>query len=272
MPAISRSRLGLARATKATAGTLRNTGSIDVFGGPAAARLTVKGNAGNSGQFNIDHTNFSSIGILGGAVLTVGATLANSGDLEIGNAGLARATKVTAAELVNTGDIGLTGGTARATLDVAAAAPATLSGGYFLAGNALLRYAGGAITALGSGAELALGGARARIAVGAETGRNSALSGLADNAGTLVLAGGATLATTAGLNNIGTIAIGGRRGGLLTVGGTLRNSGDLVIGSTSLARAATVTAAGLVSTGVWSTWRAGRRGRCSMSPRRRRRR
>ena len=63
---------------------------------------------------------------------------------------------MTAAGLANTGTINLTGGTAAATLDITTAAPATLTGNFNLAGDALLEFASGGITALGTGTDLTL--------------------------------------------------------------------------------------------------------------------
>ncbi len=179
--------------------------------------------------------------------------MTNGGNLTIGNGGLTRATTATVAKLANTGTIDLTGAAAvQAALKVGAAAPATLTGSFDLVGNALLQYASGAITAIGLGAGLSLDGAKARVALAAAPGSNSALTKLAANAGTFTLADGASLTTLAGIafNNTGTTRIdtsfsGG--GSSLAIGGALKNNGTLQIGAGGLTAAVTVTAASLAN-------------------------
>jgi hypothetical protein len=253
---LSIGRVDLAAATAVTVAKLVNSGTVDLIGGTAPASLTVKGNVVNSSQFNLDLVAGG-----GGAVLTIGGTLINGNELNIGHTHLTRATTVTTARLVNKGEINLFGGTPRATISVAAAAPATLTGSCFIAGNALLRYASGAIRAIGAGASLSLIGAKARVALAGKTGSSSALAKLAGNAGSLVLADGASVKTTGAFDNTGKVDVDGFLGGLLTkggdvplrggsslrIGGTLTNSGRLLIGSTSVGssniEAATVVAA-----------------------------
>ena len=93
----------------------------------------------------------------GGSRLTIGGTLTNSGSFDIGSTSLTKATTVTAAGLASTGTINLNGGTtATATLDITGAAPTTLSGTYYLSGDALLEFGSGGVTAIGSGAGLTL--------------------------------------------------------------------------------------------------------------------
>jgi hypothetical protein len=89
----------------------------------------------NSGMIQVDN-DFFGTGDAGGSSLTVGGTLTNRGDLDIGNSGLTTAATVTATALSNAaiGTVDLTGGTAQATLDIAGAAPATLTGFFFLQG------------------------------------------------------------------------------------------------------------------------------------------
>ena len=168
----------------------------------------------------------------GGSTLTIGGTLTNNGTLDIGNTSLTKATTVTAAGLANTGTINLTGGTtAAATLDITGAAPATLDGTYSLSGDALLEFGSGGMTAIGSGASLTLNGAKALVALSSALTTDSALTGLASNAGTLVLENGPALTTTVGLNNTGHLDVdvnyGGSGGSSLTIGGTLTNKNYL---------------------------------------------
>ena len=143
---------------------------------------------------------------------------------------------MTAADLAGTGAINLMGGaTAAATLGVTGAAPTTLNARYYLSGNALLEFGSGGVTAIGSGAGLTLSGAKARVARSSGLATDSALTGLAANAGTLVLENGAALATTVGLDNTNAIYVdsyyGSSTGGSsLTIGGTLTNEAGLYIG------------------------------------------
>jgi len=120
-------------------------------------------------------------------------------------------------------------------------------------------FKSGAITAIGSGGNLQLDGAQARVSIGAGT-TNSALSALAVNYGALGLqgdtsngAGGSTITTTAGLTNYGTIDLDtndGEGGSALRIGGALINLGVMHIGCNLLGAATTVTATGLASSGT----------------------
>ncbi len=243
----------LTKATTVTAAAASNSGSIELSSGTAAAALKVTGAFGNTDFVEID----TGFGGGGGSSLTIGGTLTNSATFEIGNTSLAKATTVTAAGLSNTGMVDLTGSASvPATLDIAAAAPATLGGSFSLAGDALLEFKSGAITALGSGAELSLNGAKALVALSTALTSDSALTGLASNAGTLVLENGAALTTTVGLTNSGSVDVDevGSGGSSLTIGGTLTNNSfdSIDIGNTSLAKATTVTAAALTNSGFIS--------------------
>ncbi|HEV2097340.1 MAG TPA: hypothetical protein VGR45_00270, partial [Stellaceae bacterium] len=177
----------------------------------------------------------------GGSNVAVTGTLTNSAHIEIGNANLSTATTVSVNGLSNTGEIDLTGSaTVQATLDIVGAAPATLTGQINLAGDALLEYGSGTITAIGSGAQLYLNGSNARIS----------LTTLTSNAGTLRLDGGAVASTTTDLSNSGLVEVDVLAGGSrLTIGGVLNNSGHIEIGNASLASATTVSVNGLSNTG-----------------------
>jgi len=132
-----------------TAAALTNSEQIELTSGAAAATLKVTGAFGNTDFVSID-AGFGG----GSSALTVGGTLTNSGSFDIGNVDLGKALTVTAAGLANTGTISLTGGVATlATLDIAAAAPATLTGSFNLTGDALLEFKSGGITAIGTGAK-----------------------------------------------------------------------------------------------------------------------
>jgi hypothetical protein len=175
----------------------------------------------NSGGLYVDN------GGSGGSSLTIGGTLTNSNYVQIGNYNVA--TTVTAQGLSNTGTINIDGGsTNQAVLDIAAAAPATWTGTLNVSGDGLLEFAGtSGIGAIASGAQINLSAPDAVIAAaGLGTGSDTALTGLASNAGQLQLQYGATLTTTGGLTNSGGLYVdnGGSGGSSLTIGGTLTNS------------------------------------------------
>ncbi len=236
----------LTKATTVTAASIANSGNLELSSGTAAAALKVTGAFGNTDFVEID----TGFGGGGGSSLTIGGTLTNGATFEVGNTSLSKATTVTAAGLANTGTIDLTGGTAAATLDVTAAAPATWTGTADLSGDALLEYKSGGITAIGSGANLTLNGAKALVALSTALTSNSALTGLASNAGTFVLENGAVLTTTVGFTNNATVEIDEftNGGSKLTVGGALTNGSFLDIGNSSLTAATAVTAASLSNT------------------------
>ena len=112
---------------------------------------------------------------------------------------------MTVATLTNAGTIDLTGGSARAALEVTGAAPATLDGNYILQGNALLDLAStsisptGGVTAIAGHASLVLDGAKSWVGLGASTTSNSALTGLTSNAGTLAIQLGSSITTSGAL-------------------------------------------------------------------------
>src|SRR5439155_16315806 len=167
-------------------------------------------------------------------------------------------TTVIAAGLVDTGTINLTGGSAAvATLNVAAAAPAVLSGVVNLGGDALLEFGGTAsIGTIASGATLNIDGTQAFVAAaGVGTASNTGLTGLSSIAGSFLLRHGGSLTTTGALSNSGSLLIdslGGQGGGgsSLTVTGTLTNSNFVDIGTTDMVAPSTVTVQGLANTGT----------------------
>ena len=189
----------------------------------------------------------------GGSNVALTGALGNSGTIEIGNTNLTAATTVAVDGLSNTGTIDLTGSaTVQASLLVEPAAPTTLTGKYFLSGDAELGFETGAVTAIGSGAELSLTGAKARVALGSAPASNSALTQLGSNLGTLNLENGATVATTSDFSNTGTVDIdtnSGAGGSQLTIGGILANISNITIGNASLSAATVVTAADLLDSG-----------------------
>ena len=137
-------------------------------------------------------------------------------------------------------------------MDITGAAPTTLSGTYNLSGNALLEFASGGVTAIGSSASVTLNGPKAVVALSGKTTTDSALTGLTSNAGVLVLEDAPALTTTVGLNNTYYLEVdqpSGTGGSSLTIGGTLTNSYYLYIGNTALTAATTVNAAALSNHG-----------------------
>ena len=241
--------VALGAPTILSASVASNGGEIDLTSGRTVqATLDIAGALSNAGLVQVD-----AVGASGGSRLTIGGTLTNDGviskGLRIGNIELSVPTVVTAAFLSNPGEIDLAGApSVQATLDTAAAAPATLTGIYKLTNDALLEFSTGKITAIGGGAELLLSGAAARVADAAAAGGNSALTGLAANSGVLALEGGANLALTSGFSNGDLLVVDNLGGGgsSLRIGGVLDNSGTVDIGnSSSLSLATTVTAAGL---------------------------
>src|SRR5579871_4485283 len=235
-------------ATTVSAAAVANSGFLDLYSGNAAASLSVTGAFGNSGTVEVDY------GGNGGSTLKIGGTLTNSGYFYIGYTSLTKPTLVTAASLANTGYIELMGGAAAATLDITGVAPTTLGGNVYVLGDALFEFGSGAVTGIASGAALTVDGAQARVALSTTPASNSALTGLASNAGTFDLADGAALATTVGLTNTGAVYVDSyyydqnKGGSKFAIGGTLTNKGDVYIGYYgSNSAATTVSAAALTN-------------------------
>jgi hypothetical protein len=145
------------------------------------------------------------------------------------------------------------GQTSGVTLNITGAAPATLTGGNYLQGNAVLQYGSGSITAIGSGAVLDLNGGRVGLN---GQGGNSALTHLASNAGGLHIAVGGGIITDTDFSNAGVALIGG---GVLALGGALNNSATLQLNG------GTVTAAGVNNTGTLTIGNFGSGGTLSVS-------
>jgi fibronectin-binding autotransporter adhesin len=207
------------------------------------AAVSTTGSLVNNGQVNLD-TNGGD----GGSSLTVGGALTNSGDLSIGNSALSASDKVTAASLDNTGGISLTGsGANQALLDVTGSAgfgaAGVLSGNVRLADDSAIEFASGQITSVTG--QLTLVGNDAFIEDSTALGSNSALTGLADIAGSLNLADGASVSTTGALVNDGSVYF---SGGSLTTG-KLTNSNYFSIGNTTLATSSKVSTGALTNTG-----------------------
>ena len=221
------------------------SGSVTLTIEDVEATLTT-GDITNAGAIDIDNNG------TGGSDLTIGGTLGNTHELQIGDGGISIATTVSAQALSNTGQIDIEGGpTVQAALDIAAAAPTAWTGTLNISGDGLLEFGGtGNIATIASGANINLYGSSAIVAAGGSgTTSDSALTQLAVISGQLQLRDGATLTTAGGLSNSNYLLIdnGGGGGGGLTVGGTLANSADVQIGDNAVA--ATVSAQGLNNTG-----------------------
>src|SRR5580704_661363 len=271
----SQARVSIGSGTTSTAlsGLASNAGTLTMRGdtglGAGGASVTTTTGFANAGILGVDSISFGD----GGSTLTLGGTLTNSGAVSIGNTGLSAAATVTATGLDNSGTLvvqgnAASGATNLATLDITVAAPTTWTGAARVSGDALLEFKSGGITAIGHNAFLELDGAEARVSIGSGT-TSSALTGLASNAGTLLLrgdtgfgAGGSAVTTTTSFTNTGTVSIDGLAfgdgGSTLTLGGTLTNSVSgggnpntlgITIGNTGLSAATTVTAKGLTNNG-----------------------
>jgi hypothetical protein len=188
--------------------------------GADPTNLYVHGNLLNSASLAVDN-NINE----GGSRLEVAGTLTNSGTFQIGSTnGVSSDTRVKVGDLQNTGSISIRGGfdTAdEARLIVNSDAPSVWqNASYLLSGHAVLEYAGGSVTNIGSKATLSLAGAYAQITDVGGT-RDSALAELATNGGTISLAGGARLSVDpASFRNSGSLNI---QYSTLSTGGNFTN-------------------------------------------------
>ena len=161
-----------------------------------------------------------------------------------------------------------------ASLDVTGqAAPAVLVGAVHVDDNALLEFAGGAITTVASTGTLVVNGPSAFVAVSGATASNSALTTLSNNAGSVTLTNGMTLNDTpvggtfinSGSfaidgDNVGVDGLGGgsTAGAEVTIAGNFDNSGTLGVdnynffgeaGGSTLTITGTLTNSGTVQIG-----------------------
>ena len=247
---------GDAQLTSANAGTinsLTNSSDVDLID---SAVLAVSQAVSNSGTLTLDR-NYNE----GGSSLSIGGALTNTGYVDIGNTStLTGATTVTAQGLSNTGTINISssGATPLAKLDVAAIAgfgtAGVLTGAVNLADDSLLEFASGQINSIAANSELTLESSDAFVADAGALTSNSALTGLNNNAGSLYLENGASIATTGALTNTGLIALDAyynQGGSSLSVSGALTNSGTVDIGNSSgLTAPTTLTVQGLSNTGT----------------------
>ncbi len=183
----------------------------------------------------------------GGSSLTLGGSLTNSGNMQIGNFYLTTPTSVKVTGTFNgTGAVQVDGGNtagANALLNITGAAPGTLTGNYGLnayGGSAAVEWGSGGITQIGDGVsnsgDVLANGTGAYLEIGA-TNSNSALKGLTTIAsnGELQLESGVAVTTTGALTVAGGGALyvdaNGIGGSSLTLGGSLTNSGNMAIGN-----------------------------------------
>jgi hypothetical protein len=208
----------------------------------------------NTGSLYIDSNGYGE----GGSTLTVGGTLTNSGTINLGNGGLSAADKISAAGLASTGVINMTGNASTQALFTVSAAAGTgtageITGQVNLAGDASLTFASGQISTIASGAQLSLNGSVSVVQDSGVTG-NSALKGLASNAGNLYVLNGASVTTTGALSNTSLVNIDatgyGEGGSTLAVGGALTNSGTVDLGNGGLSAADDLSTTALANTGV----------------------
>jgi hypothetical protein len=184
---------------------------VDAGASSVAGAVSVDAGAGAGSFIGPDYLTVDGFSD-GGSTLTIGGALTNSGGVQIGNADLSAASTVTATGLVNSAGATLTiagGAGAQATLDITGATgfgtTGVLDGTVGLSGDALLEFAAGEITSIASDGSLTIDGADAFVADASDTSSNSALTGLAGNAGLLVIGDGASVTTDGGLTNTGTI-------------------------------------------------------------------
>jgi hypothetical protein len=218
----------------------------------AAVTDTVTTFLSNSGDLYVDASG-------GGTILNIGGTLTNSGLLRVGSTALSAPVTVTAASLDNTatGSIYINGSASkRALLDIAGSAgfgtTGVFSGYARLAGDSAIEFASGEITSLAASAQLRLNGSHAFVEDSKKLGSNSALTGLSSiGAGAYFeLEKKAVVSTNGSLANDGLIRLdlfGGDGGSRLTVGGTLKNAGSLMMGNSTLSSADSVTTSSLVN-------------------------
>jgi hypothetical protein len=233
-------------------------GVLNLYDG---ASLTTTGALTNNGgvlNFNGDSS--------GGGTLSIGGSLTNSnnGYVYVGNGGISQACTLNIQGTLNNtgGTIYVAGGGAgaNALLNVSGAAPATLTGNYYIgstsAGSSAVEFGSGSITSIGDGVSnpgsVALEGPNAYMEVGA-TNSESALTGLTTIAsnGSLYLYGGASLTTPSALTNNGTLSVDNGDGGgsSFTSKGALTNNGTVQVGSEDLTSTGTLNTTAAVVNG-----------------------
>jgi fibronectin-binding autotransporter adhesin len=212
-------------------GNLLNAGTLGVAQGGS---LTVSGNLTSTGALLWDGDTYSGEG---GSLLTVTGTLTNSGGISIGPpwGNLTANDTLSVGALAGTANVGLFGSASQANFLTAAAAPTTLNYNLSLYSDALVQYGSGLIGTIASGVTLLLDGPDAHVSDAGATTTDSALTGLTENDGTLRIVNGASVAIAGNLDNVGSLLLDGdtytgEGGSILTVAGTLTNSGGISFG------------------------------------------
>ncbi len=228
---------------------------------------------------------------MAGRNLSIGGVLTNTGVVQLGptDNSLSKSDTVTVAGIVNhsgsfIGDLEVAGGsssTAKMLVnDTGAAgfgAAGVLYGIVKLAGYSTIEFASGQITTIAANSTLDLNGKNALVADASSLNANSALSGLALNAGSIYFDNGAAVTTTGAFTNLGSLEIssvskglfssstiggnllnvgsvsveaGSVGGSSMTINGVLTNNGIFDAGGTNAERTTTIVTNGLVNTGT----------------------
>ncbi len=237
----------------------------NVNGSSGGVSLTTMGAFHDVGVLDID-SNYRSGGsdvAFGGALSVAGYLNNNLAVLDIGDGALRAPTMVSASALASSGVLYVVGdsqlqSTDEATLAISGAATTSVTGAWYVRGDALMQFASGSVTTVSYTSMLEVDGSEAQISDSGGA-ANSALSRLSANYGTLVFrgdsgfgAGGGTFASSVGLANAGTFQVDdyGSDGGTTdSIGGTLANSGTLEIGNGSQSALTTVSAKALANSG-----------------------
>jgi hypothetical protein len=241
-----------ARGSNSALTGLASIGAGADFGLEDGASLSTTGAMANDGNIGVGDVG-------AGSTLSISGALTNTGTLDIGDA-----SSITATSLNSTGSIYLlgffSGSSSQALLDVTAgaagfSAAGVLDGNVQVADNSAIEFANGQISTIAAGSSLDLAGNEAFIEDSSVLGSNSALTGLADIAGTLFLEDQASVSTSGALVNSGLLGLdpftGVVEGGSsLSIGGALTNTGTLEIGHNNLSATDSVTARSFVNSGT----------------------
>jgi hypothetical protein len=226
------------------------------------AAVSTTGALVNDGNINVD-SGIKGVGVNGGggSSLTLAGALTNNGNLGIGDYNVFGSNTLTAESLSNSGGIYVLGGyTNQALLDVTTGVagfgtPGTLTGTVMCTYDSAIEFASGQISTIAAGASLSLYLGDAFIEDSTKLGSNSALTGLADIAGSLSLYQGESVLTTGPLTVSGLLGVDDSSnfsgGSTLSVGGalTVTNTGTLEIGNGGEVQTHSVMATSFVNDG-----------------------
>jgi adhesin/invasin len=133
-------------------------------------------------------SNVGTLCLTNGASISMSGGLANSGTLTLYSDGALQT-------LLSIGGVAGLG------------AAGVLTGDVYISGDSLLAFASGQIGSIAAGAALSIDGSNAFVADASDRTRNSALTGLSSNAGSLLIQDGASITTSGGVSNSGTITL-----------------------------------------------------------------